>query len=134
MLFCQGKIIDRVLDIMEYKLNSISCKCIFIYTCFKKNRSQRQNKTEILRGRGEVVLTLLPGWPNLVHCNLKYCNIGYSNHIQYLRLQGLNYLELQIDSDFIPDIYETLNCLISLSLIIFESIHVQLWFKKKTKR
>lgn len=76
----------------------------------------------------------MPGWPNLVHCNLKYCNIGYSNHIQYLRLQGLNYLELQIDSDFIPDIYETLNCLISLSLIIFESIHVQLWFKKKNEK
>lgn len=81
-----------------------------------------------IEGKGEVVLTLLPGWPNLVHCNLKYCNIEYSNHIQYLRLQGLNYLELQIDSDFIPDIYETLNCLIGLSLIIFESIHVQLWF------
>lgn len=75
LFFCQGKLIDRVLDFMGYKF---------------------------------------------------YCNIGYSNHIQYLRLQGLNYLELQIDSDFIPDIYETLNCLISLSLIIFESIHVQL--------
>lgn len=46
----------------------------------------------------------------------------------------MNYLELQIDSDFIPDIYETLNCLISLSLIIFESIHVQLWFKKKNEK
>lgn len=60
LFFCQGKLIDRVLDIMGYKLNSISCTCIFIYTCLKKNRSQRQNQTEI-EGKGEVVLTLLPG-------------------------------------------------------------------------
>lgn len=56
LFFCQGKLIDRVLDIMEYKLNSISCTCIFIYTCLKKNRSQRQNKTEKLRGRGRSFL------------------------------------------------------------------------------
>lgn len=56
LFFCQGKLIDRVLDIMEYKLNSISCTCIFIYTCLKKNSSQRQNKTEILRGRGRSFL------------------------------------------------------------------------------